>query len=294
MEKKNITLAIQKLMDDENNYPIICELAVSSNGDKELYHNFAHNLAKSILTLKNLAMNLEFTKCSDYEIYRIFLPQIYLICEELFLILRKIKYDNIYEKIPFISRIKKLMNFLKHPKMKGFFKEPNYLFLDDSKDVPHYLNSEAINFFIEKHFEVLSMGAHVYIDENNNFLEDVPDEFITWSSKEDGCHTKKAEWVGMTNEEKEKMMFGHLDEKIKFVFTYFSEKDIIEFYSTSRNDEEKLGKFCQIEGLLIILPTISSLVNDLHNTLTIFIEIFESDSTLFELLEEFSSALNHD
>lgn len=114
--------------ESENAIAITCELADENIGDHNLHHCFACNMAKSLLALKklcdtilNLQTRVELGITSDEEhlimeeeeIYRIFLPQIYLISEEIYATLNGsgLDYSFISTNLPFINRIRKLMNF---------------------------------------------------------------------------------------------------------------------------------------------------------------------------------------
>lgn len=152
MEKRKFKKSIKTLYYDDDevgNVAVSCQLAERISTDGETQHNcFACNLASSINTLKKLGELID-EDMNQEEIYRLFLPQIYLISEEIGATLEAsgLSYEYINSTFPFRDRVRKLMNFLKHPKLRGFFKHPAYSFVKNSLEVAR---SSSKEYFCEK------------------------------------------------------------------------------------------------------------------------------------------------
>lgn len=118
--------------------PLMCSLV---DRTPDVHHCVMCSIAESVNVLYKISDSLDDTMYDEMNeriLYRALLPQIYIIIEEVHTLLERsgLPFNEIREKFPFIFRVKKLMNFEKHPKMKGFFQHPEYIFLDNSASIP--------------------------------------------------------------------------------------------------------------------------------------------------------------
>lgn len=315
-------LEIKKAIDDlfsgdeENITPITCELADEKKGESTLHHCFACNMATSLWTLKKLSDTISVSQTGvkseapdgihtileNEEIYRIFLPQIYLISEEIFatLIGSGIKSTWIYENLPFIIRIRKLMNFLKHPKSKGFFQHPQYLFIDNSHDLKPWHSTNLLDV-------VTTIGSLIVnktqLDEKLKFAycdgtyfrfkellsnQDLKDRYLKETDNNEDCFG-----IDYKFDDNDGGISGLKYYELKGgqeAFIYFSEADINTYYSKTLNNSqlESLNKFCYLDNLVIILPTISSLLIELKHMLIYVVTYYKENPTLLGELSQFA------
>lgn len=110
------------------------------------------------------------------------------------------------------------------------------------------------------------------------------DNYLQETDDSDNCFTQ--EDLYDTTETK----YYKLKQNSEEVFIYFSEADIKKYYSRELDNVklEKLKKFCYLENLVIILPTISSLIIELKSTIEFVIKIYKENPLLFDEVSNFA------
>lgn len=303
--------------DKENFAPITCELADEEIEGQILHHCFACNMATSLWTLKKLSDTVSSfqtgvkpvaskddipSTLNNEEIYRIFLPQIYLISEEIIAIFLGSGKDLnwIYENVPFISRIRKLMNFLKHPKSKGFFQHPQYIFIDNSQELKPWdstnfseifttIGSTIFNQFqLEEKLKFADCEGKFFRSMQLLEKQDLKDRYLQEIDSHKECFCGEPLYGGKDNDISD-VKYYELKGAQKSLI-YFCEADIIEYYSVRENHikVEKLKKFCYLDNLVIILPTISSLLVELKHMLEYAVTYYKENPRLLGEISQFA------
>lgn len=244
-----ILCAIEELYytSEEGKFPIPCQL-VETNGK----HNcFACNISQSVNCLSTLAKHLDDKVCDDQK-YQLFLPQIYIIVEELDELLKEagLKKKKEQGTYPFISRLKYLMSFLKHPKSKIFFRHARYFYVSNSKDCPTYSSDEedVLNFFLNN------------TKSNSGVEEECMDELFLLNEIID-----YNEIYGIELSKAQRKLLN------EFNSIYLCESDLKKYYGAGSERKNKNREYIELlatfEELPIFLPKISDLVLELKNLL---------------------------
>ncbi|KSU30285.1 hypothetical protein N42HA_02287 [Lactococcus lactis] len=303
--KKEIIEAIQSLYYDSEDgcQAITCELADMEINGEGVHNCFACNLAISIRTLDDIANMLNDSEDDEQKVYRLFLPQIYLISEEILSLIENsgLEYKTIVQMFPLISRLRKLMNFLKHPKVRGFFQHPQYVFIKESSKLRTWKSSTEPEIF-----ELLSEDNYLITDNllnNYNFsfvkceeklyneqdFQDRPDLVEKYLEPTESdvdtfivIPNYLREGQEYTNATRYKLKLGEI------VYFYFCEADIKKFYSGKLSNEqlEKLKEFCVKEGIVIFLPKIPDLIFELGKMIKEVIEQYKNNPILFDSIAD--------
>lgn len=251
MDIIEIQKAIEKLYYEINGENGKITIPITCSMQEEHKHNcFTCNMAESIDILKIMSELILNNKegLEGYKLYRILLPQIYIIVEGIDTLFKNVNEDinKEYKKeiLPFICRVRRLMNFLKHPKTKLFFKHPNYLFIQNSKECPQYTqldvdSTEFINFLDEN---VISDKEEKYVGEIMLHEFDIQE----WQKRD------------LTSEQ--------ISQLNQYSYVYFCEKDIEAYYSKKKDNIKPLDIIAGIENVYVILPLISDLIEELKTS----------------------------
>ncbi|AGV72540.1 hypothetical protein [Lactococcus cremoris] len=302
--KEEIIEAIQSLYYDSEDgcQAITCELADMEINGESVHNCFACNLADSISSLNMLAELPDEKFEGEYQIYRLFLPQIYLIVEEIDTILKTsgLNFGFISQRYPFILRIRRLMNFLKHPKVRGFFQHPQYVFIDSKSNLKTWQNSSNKLFEHFSQEDIIKINSKSLLERmifakcdgqlyNQQDFQDRPDLVGKYlEPTESDVDT----FIVIPNNLKEGQEDANTTRyKLKsgeIIYFYFCEADIKKFYSREINNDqlEKLKEFCVKEGIVIFLPKIPDLIFELGEMIKEVIEQYKNNPILFDSIAD--------
>jgi hypothetical protein len=302
--KKEIIEAIQSLYYDSEDgcQAITCELADMEINGEGVHNCFACNLAISIRTLDDIANMLNDSEDDEQKVYRLFLPQIYLISEEILSLIENsgLEYKTIVQMFPLISRLRKLMNFLKHPKVRGFFQHPQYVFIDSKSNLKTWQNSSNKLFEHFSQEDIIKINSKSLLERmifakcdgqlyDQQDFQDRPDLVGKYlEPTESDVDT----FIVIPNNLKEGQEDANTTRyKLKsgeIIYFYFCEADIKKFYSREINNDqlEKLKEFCVKEGIVIFLPKIPDLIFELGEMIKEVIEQYKNNPILFDSIAD--------